>query len=119
MRASGSAKLEILPARKDFLAVARGRKVAAPGLVLQMRVREDADAPARVGYTASRKVGNAVARNRSRRRLRAVVNDVLAARAIPGRDYVLIARAATAGRPYDDLVADLAGALDRIEKKGR
>lgn len=118
MRASGSAKLEILPARKDFLAVARARKVVAPGLVLQMRVRED-EAPARVGYTASRKVGNAVARNRSRRRLRAAVNDVLASRARPGHDYVLIARAATAGRPYDDLLADLAGALDRIEKKAR
>lgn len=118
MRASGSAKLEILPARKDFLAVARARKVVAPGLVLQMRVRED-EAPARVGYTASRKVGNAVARNRSRRRLRAAVNDVLAPRARPGHDYVLIARAATAGRPYDDLLADLAGALDRIEKRAR
>ena len=82
-----------------------------------MRVREDADAPARVGYTASRKVGNAVQRNRSRRRLRAVVNDVLAARAIPGRDYVLIARAATAGRPYDDLLPDSPGAPYLTEHK--
>jgi ribonuclease P protein component len=119
MRASGSAKLEILPARKDFLAVARARKVVAPGLVLQMRAREDAEAPARVGYTASKKVGNAVARNRARRRLRAAVNDVLARRALPGHDYVLIARASTAGRPYDALLADLDGALDRIERKGR
>lgn len=119
MRASGSARLEVLPARKDFLAAARARKVVAPGLVLQMRAREDDDAPARVGYTASKKVGNAVKRNRSRRRLRAAVNDVLAVRALPGHDYVLIARAATAGRSYDALLADLAGALDRIEKKGR
>ncbi|MDF1794121.1 MAG: ribonuclease P protein component [Thalassobaculaceae bacterium] len=118
MRASGSAKLEILPARKDFLAAARARKVVAPGLVLQMRRRDDdTAAPARVGYTASRKVGNAVKRNRARRRLRAAVNDVLAGRALGGHDYVLIARAATAGRPYDALLADLASALDRIEKK--
>lgn len=119
MRTSGSAKLEILPARKDFLAVARARKAVTPGLVLQMRARTDdtADAPARVGYTASRKVGNAVIRNRARRRLRAVVNDVLASRARPGRDYVLIARAATAGRPYDALLQDLSIALDRIEQK--
>ena len=119
MRASGSAKLDVLPARKDFLAAARARKVVAPGLVLQMRAREDSDAPARVGYTASKKVGNAVKRNRARRRLRAAVNDVLAGRALQGHDYVLIARASTAGRTYDELLADLAGALDRIEKKGR
>ena len=121
MRASGSAKLEILPARKDFLAAARARKVVAPGLVLQMRARAgaDASAPARVGYTACRKVGHAVIRNRARRRLRAAVNDVLASRALQGHDYVLIARAATAGRPYDTLLADLAGALDRSEKKNR
>lgn len=121
MRASGSTKLETLPARKDFLAAARARKAVSQGLVLQMRVRtaEHSDDPARVGYTASRKVGNAVIRNRARRRLRAAVNDVLAARALKGHDYVLIARAATAERPYDALLADLASALDRIEKPGR
>jgi ribonuclease P protein component len=119
MRASGSAKLDILPARKDFLAAARARKAVMPGLVLQMRRRAEADGPARVGYTASRKVGNAVIRNRARRRLRAAVNDVLAGRAAPGHDYVLIARAATAGRPYDALLNDLSVALDRIEKKSR
>lgn len=121
MRASGSTKLETLPARKDFLAAARARKAVSPGLVLQMRARssDHSDDPARVGYTASRKVGNAVIRNRARRRLRAAVNDVLAARALKGHDYVLIARAATAQRPYDALLADLASALDRIEKPGR
>lgn len=121
MRTSGSTILEILPARKDFLAAARARKAVSPGLVLQMRAREgdDSDAPARVGYTASRKVGNAVVRNRARRRLRAAVNDVLAPRALKGHDYVLIARAATAQRPYDALLADLISALDRVEKPGR
>lgn len=121
MRASGSIRLETLPARKDFLAAARARKAVSPGLVLQMRARcgEDADRPARVGYTASKKVGNAVIRNRARRRLRAAVNDVLAPRALKGCDYVVIARAATAQRPYDALLADLASALDRIERPER
>jgi ribonuclease P protein component len=116
MRASGSIQLQTLPVRDDFLKAARARKVVTPGIVLQMRVRdEDPDQPARVGYTASRKVGGAVVRNRARRRMRAVVNDVLANRAQPGRDYVLIARATTAARPYDALLQDLATALDRIE----
>jgi len=116
MRASGSPKMDTLPARSDFLAAARARKAVAPGLVLQMRRRGDHSSPARVGFTASRKVGNAVIRNRARRRLRAAVNDVLAPRARSGCDYVLIARAATAQRPYDALLADLATALDRLEQ---
>lgn len=116
MRASGSPKLPILPKRGDFLAAARARKAVMPGLILQMRVRENDHEPARVGYTASKKVGGAVVRNRARRRLRAAVHDVLAAQAKPGHDYVLIARAATAARGYDDLVADLETALQRVER---
>ncbi len=72
-----------------------------------------------MGYTASRKVGNAVIRNRARRRLRSAVTDVLSARAQPGHDYVLIARAATAERPYDELLADLARAIDRATREPR
>jgi len=65
----------------------------------------------RVGYTASRKVGIAVERNRARRRLRAAVAQVMALNAQPGRDYVLIARAGTAKRPFAALVGDLRAAL--------
>ena len=117
MRASGSTPLQALPTRTDFLRAARARKAVAPGLVLQMRRRDDGDPP-RVGYTASRKVGGAVVRNRARRRLRAAVHDVLTARAKPGCDYVLIARAGTAGRPYALLLQDLSTALDRVERDG-
>ncbi len=69
----------------------------------------------RVGFTASRKVGNAVVRNRAKRRLRAVAAQVLSNWGKSGMDYVLIARAATAERPFAALLADLEMALHRVE----
>lgn len=117
MRTTGATPLPRLLRRADFLRAARGVKAAVPGLVLQVRRRAPeetgSDTRPRVGFTASKKVGNAVIRNRARRRLRAAVADVLSARAEPGHDYVLIARAATAERSYDELLADLGKALDR------
>ena len=68
----------------------------------------------RVGYTASRRIGNAVARNRAKRRLRAAVAHVMPASAQRGSDYVVIARAATLTRPFDALTGDLAAALARV-----
>ena len=119
MRTTGATPLPRLLRRADFLRAARGVKAAAPGLVLQDRRRAPEetgdDTRPRLGFTASRKVGGAVVRNRARRRLRAVAADVLSRRAEPGHDYVLIARAATADRPYDDLLADLEKALTRIQ----
>lgn len=70
----------------------------------------------RIGFTVSKKVGNAVARNRARRRLRAAVDRVMAGRVEPWTDYVLIGRIATIDRPFDALVADLKTALDRIRR---
>lgn len=117
MRTTGATPLQRLLRRADFLRAARGVKAATPGLVLQVRRRtpEEAgdDHRPRVGFTASRKVGGAVVRNRARRRLRAAVADVLSRRAEPDHDYVLIARAGTAERSYDDLLADLEKALSR------
>ncbi len=71
---------------------------------------------ARVGFTASRKVGNAVARNRAKRRLRALAAELLAQQARDGTDYVLIGRQSTVTRPYALLKADLAEALDRVHR---
>jgi ribonuclease P protein component len=71
-----------------------------------------------VGFTASRKVGNAVARNRARRRLRAAAAEVLPALAEAGTDYVLVARKATLGRRYGDLVRDLHEALIQLGYQG-
>ncbi|MFC0501970.1 ribonuclease P protein component [Asaia krungthepensis] len=101
--------------RPEFLRVAsRGRKVATSGLVLQV-LRTDDDAPARVGYTVTKKVGNAVVRNRTRRRLRAALAHVARDTELNAVDLVLIGRDSTRGRPFDKLIADLENAL----KKGQ
>ena len=103
-----------LTRRAEFLKVASGRrKSVAPGLILQA-LPQQADAALRVGFTASRKVGNAVARNRARRRLRAAVAQVLPAHAAVGHDYVVIARHETLERPFADLLSDLAAGLKRL-----
>jgi ribonuclease P protein component len=108
-----------LPARRDFLRVAKGRRVASQGLVLQAAPVPEADAGTaglgrRVGFTATKKIGNAVIRNRARRRLRAAAASVMTAHAAPGHDYVLIARDGTGGRPWRDLLADLESAMRRL-----
>ena len=69
----------------------------------------------RVGFTASKKVGGAVVRNRARRRLRALAREVLVREAAPGYDYVLIARAETATRDYTQLRGDMRFALKRLK----
>ena len=71
----------------------------------------------RVGFTASRKIGNAVARNRAKRRLRAAAAALLPLHGRGGHDYVLVARTATLTRRFDDLLADLTGALTAAHAK--
>jgi ribonuclease P protein component len=104
--------------RGEFLRVAAlGRRAVLPGLILQAAPRPHQSPSAAsigVGFTASRKVGNAVVRNRAKRRLRAAAATLLPVAGRPGTDYVLIARAATAERPHAALLADLAAALDRV-----
>jgi ribonuclease P protein component len=110
--------LERLKRRPDFLRVADGRrKWVTPGFILQTLARaptDDACDAIRVGFTATRKIGNAVIRNRARRRLRAAAASVMAHHAVAGFDYVLIARSGTPGRPYAALVDDLETALRRL-----
>ena len=107
-----------LKRRADFLRVAGARrKWAAPGLILQVSPQPEADPafPVRVGFTASRKVGNAVMRNRARRRLKAVVAELAGRHAKPGHDLVLIARTATCDCPFEDLRRDLLQSLKRTK----
>ncbi len=110
-------RLATLKVRADFLRIAANRsKVVTPGLILQAAPRppDRTGGGVRVGFTASRKVGNAVIRNRAKRRLRGVAAEILADHANPDTDYVLIARSGTAERPYSALLDDLAAALRRI-----
>jgi ribonuclease P protein component len=111
-------RLATLKIRADFLRVAaRRRKAVTPGLILQAAPQPPdlAGGPAlRVGFTASRKVGNAVTRNRAKRRLRAAAAEILSNEGSPDTDYVLIARSGTAERGYAELIGDLAAALRRV-----
>jgi ribonuclease P protein component len=110
------AAVDTLKRRREFLRVAGARRnYAARGLVLQACPAETDSKEIRFGYTASRKVGNAVRRNRSRRRLRAAVEKVMPLHAAPGYDYVVIARAGTVERPFRSLTQDLETALRRLD----
>ncbi len=91
-----------------------------PGLVLQLRVRSGADdtgKEARVGFTASRRVGGAVQRNRAKRRLREAARAVLENGARANFDYVIIARRAVLSRSFDAVLDDLKTAAARLHKK--
>lgn len=109
------AKLAVLRKRADFLACARAAKAGTDSFLLQGRARDDGTQTVRVGFTASKKTGNAVMRNRAKRRMRALARTVIAAKGRAGWDYVLVARpGATVTRVYADMLADLERAMDRV-----
>lgn len=111
-------RLETLTKRADFQRASRAAHVATPGFILQMRNRradENTAADIRIGFTCSKKVGNAVARNRAKRRLREIARLALPKLGQSGNDYVLIGRkSATATLPFTQLQADLARALAKL-----
>ena len=114
-------KMQVLAKRADFLKAARARKQGTSSMLVQARKRHDGEADGiRIGFTCSKKVGNAVARNRAKRRLRAAAAEILPQKGRAGWDYVLIGRAeATAARPYPDLLSDLSRALRKIHEPKR
>ncbi len=103
-----------LKRRADFLRVAsRGRKAAMSGLVLQALARPDGGV-ARLGFTVTKKVGNAVVRNRTRRRLKEAARLLLQDRPVADVDLVVIGRDGTRSRPFLALMDDLRRALDKV-----
>jgi len=100
-----------LKKRSEFLHVRDGRYKAIGGVVVQMRNNPASQDDIRAGFTATKKIGNAVVRNRAKRRLREIAREKLPELGQPGYDYVLIARQSTVERGYSDLLADVDKAL--------
>jgi ribonuclease P protein component len=104
----------VIKKRSDFLAANRGKRYATPGFVLLVRDRQD-DSPAiRLGITITKKVGNAVIRNRMRRRFRALAQEMLADKGKAGADHILIGRDSGIERDFDALRADMVKALGKL-----
>jgi ribonuclease P protein component len=99
--------------RRDFLAAAKAPAVSMPSVVVQSLKRED-DAPARVGFTCTKKLGNAVMRNRIRRRMKEAARLVLPEIALAAHDYVLIGRSAAEKRDFELLRKDIISALTKL-----
>ena len=110
-----------LTRRAEFLAMRGAKRFHAGSFVLQARRRENTEtaheAP-RFGMTVTKKIGNAVERNRIRRRLREAIRKVSPGHACAGYDYVLIARRDALGESFDTIVAQLAADLDRTARLG-
>ncbi|WP_276318192.1 ribonuclease P protein component [Sphingomonas crocodyli] len=104
----------VLQRRADFLAANNGRRAPMPGFVLLVRPRGDDDPVMRLGITVTKKIGNAVVRNRMKRRFRALARDVLAESGIAGADHILIGRAGGVERDFASLRAELVKALRKV-----
>jgi ribonuclease P protein component len=103
-----------LTSRPQFLAAAKGVSLARGAVVVQRRDRGDGDPVVRIGFTATRKVGGAVVRNRCKRRLREAARAAVPTHGVPGSDYVFIARQGTADRTWERLLDDVKSALTRL-----
>jgi ribonuclease P protein component len=108
-----------LKTRPQFLAAAKGPHVSRGAVVIQGRERGDGSDHIGLGFTATRKVGGAVVRNRAKRRLREAARRLLPLHGRAGHDYVLIARAGAPDRPWDRLLDDVKTALIRLAAGGQ
>ena len=109
-------KLGMLKKRSEFLYVRDGFYSAKGGVVIQMRENQ-ARSGIGMGFTATKKIGNAVIRNRAKRRLREAARTLLPQHGLPGHDYVLIARNSTTARDWSDLLDDTRKALITLSKR--
>ena len=109
-------KILTLKKRKDFLRVAAGFHVVTHNLVLQATRSLCATDDIWVGFTATKKIGNAVCRNKSKRRLRAIAKETLQNYAVAHVDYVFIARNSTFCCNYAELCQDAVYAIKKINK---
>ncbi len=114
--APSGVQIRRLTQRRDYLAANAGKRAPTSGFVLLVRDRADGDPTMRIGITVSKKVGNAVVRNRMKRRFRALAREILPADGIAGADHVLIGRNSGIERDFAALKADLARALARVRK---
>jgi len=105
-----------LTERKYYLAANAGKRAPMPGFVLLVRAREDGDPSMRIGITVTRKIGNAVVRNRMKRRFRALAREILPVEGVPGADHVLIGRAGGVERDFDALRAELSKACAKVQR---
>jgi ribonuclease P protein component len=110
--------MERLAKRRDFVAASKAMAKSMPGVVMQVRSRNDDKGP-RLGFTCTKKLGNAVTRNRIRRRLREAARLVMAEAARSGHDYVLIGRAGTEKRSFEALKKDIISALAAVHTQDR
>ncbi len=106
-------KIERLRKRPDFLACAKAASCARGAVLIQARPRDELSL-IRVGFTATKRIGGAVERNRAKRRLREAARLLLPGLASPGFDYVFIARGGVTARPWPRLLDDVKSALLRL-----